>query len=277
MMAGQWGMAEWGMGNVMSAKVRWSVRICCVAVAAFLRVLPASGQTIHFDFSTGSHGFVAGFADYPVGEETFYELDSGLRPLPTNLGTGTSLFITGNNHSDDLFMYYRRQIAGLLPSTPYRVTFDIELASEAEFGSFGIGGSPAHSVYLKAGASGAEPDRLIQEGFYRMSVDKGQQSQPGAAALVLGDVSKAEEAQPGFQLIARSSAANAFEAQTSPDGGLWLFFGTDSGFEGPTQLYYTDFRATLTPIPEPQTFVNALTALLTLGVARAYRHSFIRH
>ena len=188
-----------GNGKGMSRKARCCVRgIFVVVAAAILQVLPASGQTVHFDFSTGDHGFVAGFADYPVGEEAFYELDAGLRPLPTNLGLRTSLFITGNNHSDDLFMYYTRRIDGLLPNTPYRVTFDIELASEAEFGSFGIGGSPAHSVYLKAVRSGAEPDQLIQDGFYRMSVDKGQQSQPGAAALVLGDVSKAEGRRQAF-------------------------------------------------------------------------------
>jgi hypothetical protein len=271
-------MGECGMGNGMSRNASWCVRLLsAVSLAVLLCVLPASGQTVHFDFSTGTHGFIAGFADYPVGEETFYELDAGLRPLPTILGAGTSLFITGNNHSDDLFMYYKGRLTGLLPSTPYRMTFDLELASEAEFGSFGIGGSPAHSVYLKAGASAAEPDRLIEDGHYRLSVDKGQQSQPGAAALVLGDVSKPDGAPPGFQFINRASAPKALEAMTSSDGALWLFFGTDSGFEGTTQLYYTDFRATLTPIPEPQTFVIALAASLTFCITRAIRHSLIRH
>src|SRR5688572_31086285 len=101
-------MAERGMGKGMSSKTRCCVRILFIVVsAAMLQVLPVVGQTIQFDFSGGDHGFVAGFTDYPVGEEAFYELDAGLRPLPTPLGSGTSLFISGNNHSDDLFMYYK--------------------------------------------------------------------------------------------------------------------------------------------------------------------------
>jgi hypothetical protein len=45
----------------------------------------------------------------------------------------------------------------LNPNTNYTVTFDIELASNAPDGSIGIGGSPANSVFLKAGATLIEP------------------------------------------------------------------------------------------------------------------------
>jgi hypothetical protein len=250
------------------------------AVIASMLPLAAHAETLQFDFAQGNHGFVAGFVDYPVGEETFYELQSGLLPLPPNLGQATSLFISGNNHSDDLFMFYKQRVTGLSPSTPYRLGFDLQFATEAEFGSFGIGGSPAHSVFLKAGASAVEPDRIIVDGSYQLNVDKGAQSKPGSAALAIGDVSKPEGAPDGFQLVTRSSGASFLDATSSPTGDLWLFFGTDSGFEGTTSLYYTNFNVTLNPIPEPTTAALAIAATVMAIAATVIRRrsSFVlRH
>jgi hypothetical protein len=250
-------------------------------IALVVCVLPraAHAETLHFDFAQGNHGFVAGFVDYPVGEETFYELEAGLRPLPPNLGQATSLFISGNNHSDDLFMFHKGRISGLAPGTPYRLGFELQFATEAEFGSFGIGGSPAHSVFLKAGASAIEPDREIVGGAYQLNVDKGAQASPGLAALVIGDVSKAEGAADGFQLVTRSSGASFLDATTSTAGDLWLFFGTDSGYEGTTSLYYTNFKVTLEPIPEPTTAALATAAILIAVAANVIRRcsSFVIH
>jgi hypothetical protein len=231
--------------------------------------LAARAETLQFDFAQSNHGFVAGFVDYPVGEETFYELDSGIRPLPTNLGPATALFISGNNHSDDLFMFYKRRITGLVPGMPYRLGFDLQFATEPEFGSFGIGGSPAHSVYLKAGASALEPVGVVQDGGYRLNVDKGEQSNPGDAALVIGDVSKPDGAPAGFQLVTRSSGDSFLDATSSSAGDLWLFFGTDSGFEGTTSLYSTNFNVTLEAIPEPTTAALAMVAILVAVAAFA--------
>lgn len=269
-----------GEALVSQRLIETAVRLLIIALTVTLPRLAAGADTLQFDFAQGNHGFVAGFADYPVGEETFYELESELRPLPSNLGQATSLFISGNNHSDDLFMFYKRRISGLAPGTPYRLGFELQFATEAEFGSFGIGGSPAHSVFLKAGASAIEPDREIVGGAYQLNVDKGAQSNPGSAALVLGDVSKPDGAPAGFQLVARSSGAEFLDATSSSTGDLWLFFGTDSGYEGTTSLYYTNFSATLEPIPEPTTAVLAAVMILTaaLSIAMRHRSSFaIRH
>ena len=255
-------------------------KVFMISLIACALPLTARAETLRFDFAQGNQGFVAGFTDYPVGEETFYELQSELRPRPPNLGQATSLFISGNNHSDDLFMFYKRRISGLAPGIPYRLGFELQFATEAEFGSFGIGGSPAHSVFLKAGASAVEPDRLIVGGAYQLNVDKGAQSNPGSAALVIGDVSKPDGAPVGFQLVSRSSGASFLDATTSPAGDLWLFFGTDSGYEGTTSLYYTDFNVTLQPIPEPTTAALFAVVILIAAIRIAIRRrsSFgIRH
>ena len=49
-----------------------------------------------FDFSEHTDGWIAGFADYPVGEEVFYELTSGRAPLPDPLDQSQfSMMISG--------------------------------------------------------------------------------------------------------------------------------------------------------------------------------------
>jgi hypothetical protein len=255
--------------EALIAMIRRNVWIAVISMAQVC-LAPRAGftETLQFNFSQGDNGFVADFTDYPPGEEAFHELTAGVRPLPPNLGAATSLFISGNNRSDDLFMYYKRRLDGLLPDTPYRLGFDLQFATEAEFGSFGIGGSPAHSVFVKAGASMMEPRSVVVDGFYRLTVDKGQQSEAGTASLVLGDVSKSENASPGFELVTRASGADMLEAQTSPTGELWLFFGTDSGHEGVTSLYYTNFAVTIEPVREPAALALIVTGLAVFALSR---------
>lgn len=225
-------------------------------------------QTFSWDFSTDDAlGWQAGFADYPPGEEDFYQLNADVRSLPFNLGGDQALFITGDNRSDDLFMYFRQRVTGLDPNTRYQVIFDLELASDAPADSFGIGGSPATSVYLKAGATQVEPlPSLIDpnEGFLRLNVDKGNQSQVGKDAVLLGDIAKpAGDDTWDYALINRNNQANPFQFRTDDSGSAWLYFGTDSGFEGTTALYYTQFSATFAPhmaVPEPMSLMFLVLA-----------------
>jgi hypothetical protein len=220
-----------------------------------------------WDFSQGTQGWQGGFADYPLGQEDFYNLDFGLRPLPSNVGDEQALFITGDNRSDDLFMYFRNQVTGLTPNTNYSVTFDLELASNAPDGSFGIGGSPANSVFLKAGATLVEPLPIVNdpiEDFIRLNIDKGNQGQSGEDSVILGDIAKPDDGTFDYALITRNNSTERFTFRTDHVGNAWLYFGTDSGFEGTTALFYTKFQAQFTPnVPEPST----ITLLLTLGLS----------
>jgi hypothetical protein len=204
---------------------------------------------VAFDFAQGPQDWIGGFADYPVGQESAFELIADYRPLPPELGADHSaLFISGNNHSDDLFMFYKRRVDGFVPNKVYHVRFGVEIATEAPHGCSGIGGAPGESVVLKAGASTIEPVKVDQAGFYQMNIDKGGQSTGGANALLLGDIanSRACEDPPAFERKAFDSGADLLDVTADPSGALWLFAGTDSGFEGTTRLYYTRFSAQLT-------------------------------
>lgn len=222
-----------------------------------VRRMATGTQVFPFDFVARDERFTAGFADLPANDNRAqYVLRSGRTNLPSSLvGTNNfkALFISGVNRSDDLWMFWKRKAIGLRPETVYEATFDLELATAAAAGTVGIGGAPGESVFLKAGASAIEP-RVVTDaqGWLRMNVDKGNQSQPGVAASVLGHAAKPDDGNTNYVVIRRDNRSSRIRATTAADGSLWLFFGSDSGFEGTTSLYYTSFTAVLEPLGKVQ-------------------------
>ena len=207
-------------------------------------------RTITVDFHRGVQGFVAGFADLPdTGNET-YELMSGFEPLPPPLAPEMALFISGANRSGDLFMFFRGQIGGLVPGVRYNATVSMEIATDTPSGCFGIGGAPGESVYIKAGVSEVEPLPVLEGSYLRMNIDIGNQSNGGEQAAVLGDVANSRPCEQSPQWELKSFPAQSVPAPVtaSPDGRVWLLFGTDSGFEGRTQIYFTRVSVTFTPV-----------------------------
>lgn len=200
-----------------------------------------------FTFNSGAEGWKSGFADYPVGEDEFYELDANVSNLPAPLDeTEKGLMISGNNHSDDLFMFIAHPFTGLAPKATYQVLIEVEVASNAPQNSVGIGGSPGSSVYLKAGAYTAEP-KAIQEGeHWVMNLDKGNQSQGGAHMQVLGTIGTDLE-EFTYAKVDLDNRNQPFSVQTNERGELWVIIGTDSGFEGTTTLYYDRIRVKFLP------------------------------
>jgi hypothetical protein len=196
-----------------------------------------------FEFDNGNEGWIAGFADYPEGEEEFYELNSAISRLPEPLPLASNAFLLeGNNHSDDLFMYMKWKLSGLERKSDYKVRFYLDFASNAAEGSFGIGGSPANSVYIKAGVSITEPLSYIEpiEGWYRMNIDKGNQAQGGDEMIILGDFSNGTN-KFEYTMVSRSNK-DRFLFSTDENGECWLIVGVDSGFEGKTSIYFDCIR-----------------------------------
>lgn len=227
-----------------------------VRVLSMLILLVAAGACdsqetddviLEFDLTESSSAWTALFADYPPGEEEFYELESGFRRLPASIDTTKrALFISGNNHSDDLFMGFYRRADGLKSGVRYDVSFTVEIATSVPSGCVGVGGAPGESVHVKAGVSAVRPQREQPgDGFYRLNVDKGNQAASGANAVVIGNVanSRACESPEMFELKRMTSEPGAVTVRVDEEGGVWLFMGTDSGFEATTSIYFTYFRA----------------------------------
>ncbi len=195
-----------------------------------------------YEFEAGAEGWVGGFADYPVGEEEAYELTFEEAMLPAPLDdTEGAIKLSGMNMSDDLFMYMKTGVSGLEPNTTYHVAFAVEFASDVPDGMAGVGGSPGESVFIKAGATTIEP--LPEEddmGYYRMNIDKGNQSQGGMDMVVLGDFSNDTDQE--VYTLKTVTHNGPFTVTTDGDGSAWIIVGTESGFEATTTIYYNQVR-----------------------------------
>ncbi len=205
---------------------------------------------VEFDFSfeTDADGWVVDFADLPEEyDQSIFELDGGHRALPDGLD-GAGIYVQGHNRSDDLFMYLKRRVNGLTPAASYTVSATVELATNAALASIGIGGSPGSSVFVKAGASTAEPEAAPDRiGHLRMNIDKGNQSRGGSQMAVLGKVGHPDIVGNEFRLKTLDRMDSPVVVKADDSGGAWLIVGTDSGFEGLTRLYYDRISFTLTP------------------------------
>lgn len=209
-------------------------------------------ETFAYDFDQGRQGWTADFTDYPVAEEEDLELIAELRPLPAPLDTTEgSFFLAGTNLSDDLFMFLKRRIANLRPSTNYRVSFTVTLATNEPYGCAGVGGAPGESVFVKAGAAAREPVPIVDDmDHYRLNVDKGNQATAGERSVVLGDMASSQpcEQEDIDYELKRLQSDEALTVRTNDQGAAWIFVGTDSGFEARTRVYYDTIRATFRPV-----------------------------
>jgi len=231
-------------------------QITAKSLLTFRRVVRLSPATVavSYDFAATNHGFVAGFADLPGDyDPAFYQLQSDHRQLPANLGAGKALFISGANRSDDLWMYWKKRINGLVPGTLYDISMDLEFASSYAEGLLGIGGPPGEGVTVKVGASPVEPQVAPDASdWLRLNLDKGNQSNSGKDLAAVGHVAKPDDGNENYVLLHRDNRALKRTVRAANDGSLWLVFGTDSGFEGTTSLYFTKLSAVLVPRSKSQ-------------------------
>lgn len=203
-------------------------------------------KAFNYDFTAGAQGWTAGFSDYPADNSAIYQLESGVRVLPGEAAK-KGFYLSGMNRSDDLFMFIKNQFSGLEPSTKYYARVRLNFLSNAGVGCAGIGGAPGESVYLKFGYGDKEPK---QEGYY-LNLDKGQQSQSGTHAKVIGDVAATGAECDGSKFGEKTVQTNTSQripVYSDAQGKVWVFVGTDSGYEGLTSLYYKSIEIALEPL-----------------------------
>ena len=228
-----------------------------------------------YDFGSDAEGWTVGFADLPVGhDQSIFELDHGHRTLPDGL-EGSGVYVQGHNRSDDLFMFLYKQVGGLRPNAAYAVSVSLDLATNVPTVTFGIGGSPGESVFVKAGASTVEP--LTEEDrnrYLRMNIDKGTQANGGEDMVVLGNVANGEVLNREYRIKTLDNVDQPLSVSTDADGRVWLIVGTDSGFEGLSALHYSRISYTLSNVEPPNTGgfqppVWAIVLLAGIGAALA--------
>lgn len=224
-------------------KLKWAlVGIILLTVSCNLPEQEITVFSISYFFKDSDQGWSGDFADYPEGDSVNFELFFKHDTLPENLNANATingLHISGNNGSDDLFMFVKKKIIGLRPNTSYVLLFNVKFASNAPTGAVGIGGAPGESVFVKAGATLVEPKKGLQAGMYHMNIDKGNQGEEGADMINIGHVGVAATTTAYTIVTRNNNSSNGFLITTDNSGEIWLVVGTDSGFEGSTTLYYT--------------------------------------
>ena len=77
-----------------------------------------------------------------------------------------------------------------------------------------------------------------------MNIDKGNQASEGEDMINLGTISNPNIDLDTFTgeeyaLMTLTGEGRSFEVVSDDQGKVWLIAGTDSGFEGPTGVYYS--------------------------------------
>ena len=236
------------IAGLIGAKVNWTSSTRTITITQNTEV--RDSITFSYDFSQGNDGWKGDFADLPVDyNKDIYELQFAreLLPLGDANKTNYGLKLKGVNRSDDLFMFLTRKVDNLAPNTAYQVKLDFGMYTSEAGGMVGVGGSPSEAVKVKAGVLNKEPAAVQKDDgggmHYRMNIDKGNQSEGGADAKILGDITKPDSGKEGYQRVNFSYSATV---TTNAKGELFLLIGTDSGFEGLTTLYFDDVKLTAT-------------------------------
>ncbi|MEE4155527.1 MAG: hypothetical protein V2I27_15315 [Erythrobacter sp.] len=203
--------------------------------------------TLEFDFGAVGEEWTSDIAEWGSSRE-MVEFAAEVEEVPDNQGI-TGLKLAGTNRSDDLAMFTWRRIENLEPDQPYRIEVELEIASNVPEGCVGVGGAPGESVYIKAGASAVEPE--VNPADQLLNLDKGNQSNGGENAVVIGDLAVPGLTDCGlegpFALDMLTTEEDQAPVVTSDENGnLWLILLSDSGFEARSIWYLVSARFTLT-------------------------------
>lgn len=200
-----------------------------------------------YNFRESDHGWESFFTNYNKGWAEKMDLESDYQPLPEPLDTTESaLYISGVNHSDDVKMLFRKQVEELKPNTTYNVQFLIRFATSVPSKCAGIGGAPGEAVKVITDASKTKPEAILDDNEYHvLNIEHQSNAAEWYQNAIIGDIANSRECEEGPEFeIKEILSDEGHTTVTSDDSGrAWLLFGTRSGFEGRTELFYTYLKA----------------------------------
>lgn len=258
------------MKRVLIMGIASLVLLNMAAGGSLAAAVSADSSSVKFDFETDDAGFTPIYADYPCSEgvEEFYEFQHDYGKVPID-GAGNGIFISGNNHSDDLFMGYVKALEGFSPARTYHFTVSFQLATDVEGGMVGVGGSPGESVTVKCGVTPTEPAALpVEDGggaYVRLNLDAGRQSNGGRDMVAVGNMAKEENNRPGEYEFKEFTAE--FDTAANVLGEVYLVIGTDSAFEATTSYYLDDISVTWEEAAQQSAVTRAQAAQMLWNTA----------
>lgn len=187
-----------------------------------------------FDFSQGLEGWAAEFTEYPLGEtpesDSIYKWSASISQVPGS--NRPAILLSCENLNGDIFMFLKRKVTDLKPNTNYSIVFEITMATNS------VAGQP---LILKAGASELEPKKVIENGYYQLNIDKGEDFASGENLYSFGDVGGVAPSSDAYIPVSRGNASvnQPILATTNSKGELWLIVGTDCMYTGFNSVYYS--------------------------------------
>lgn len=205
-------------------------------------------QTFEFDFADSDWDFQVIYSDYHDDSNNYstYEFSHGSFLIDELDQTYKGFMVNGHNRSDDLFMGVTKQLFFQKRNHSYYLKVEIDILTNEETGSIGIGGSPADSVYLKGGfvAYEVKSTQNPTTGLFELNLNKGNQSQGGTDLVNIGTIAKPTNSTTEYAV---KTVSFQTQIKTNQDGSLTLVFGSDSGFEGYTSLKILAIRIQAIP------------------------------
>jgi hypothetical protein len=191
-----------------------------------------------YDFNVSRYDWSGDYADYKIKDSSQVRFQFDRKKVPEAMGSDRqSVFLSGDNLGENLFLFIKKKITGLTPNTDYTIAFDVELICE-------VGQLSDDSIWLKAGATMMEPKKTLQGEFMRMDIDKGPSSSNGQDMIIIGtiDTSANNTDWQEYGLIQSgisSSQGLYVTAKTNASGDVWLILGIESQHEGTISAYIT--------------------------------------
>lgn len=202
-----------------------------------------------FDFALGNGGWLAGHADYQPNTAP-PDVITEIRTLPSPFG-GVGLYSAGTNRSDDLFIYVKTKIGGLVAGTTYRLSTTVDFLSDVPAGCVGVGGAPGESVWIVVAVASSEPQTIFNGSDYRLNIDRGNQSQSGRDGIVIGNIANSVQNCGARRWESRSLSTpspSPLSVRADERGEIWFLVGFDSGFESLSRIFYQRFAVRLSPV-----------------------------
>ena len=209
------------------------------------------------DFKTETGGWTGESSDYTTDTapaNVVFELRD-ISGFGSAYKDTKAYYVSGANRSDDLLLYVKKQITGLVANTEYTFAVtSLNLLSNAQSGCMGVGGAPGESVYVIAATSPTEPKAVTTNGDTRLNIDRGNQATPGATSMLLGNIANGLPCE-GTPTYASKLVRNTtgVRVKTDGEGKVWVLLGIDSGFEATTSVYLQNVTMTFVPYVAPTT------------------------
>jgi hypothetical protein len=197
-------------------------------------------------FEDSANGWSSGFANYPNNADSLtYHLYSAVTPLPGPLDNKQkAINLSGASQSGQLFMFIKKKVTGLKSNATYNASFEVELASNAPTGQFGLESSPGEGVSLGAGSAVKEPVKELSadKKSFVMNITKVNLSKNSDDMAFIGNIANGTN-QYIYKIIQRNGE---YKAITNSKGEAWLIIGTNSAYAGLTSIYFTAAKVTFT-------------------------------